>query len=228
MTYRAILFPTSEIITGDIMWYKLAQELVPEETEAVFDPIQNNKTNPKYNTDKIVNDFFTKYKNIILNTPLPSQNHKAISNWARQTKNSIVFDVDSFDRSGWSDIRKIRKFVLIGKNFQNLTSDILNSYPKIFKENTPIIQKIIEKLKSDKDINNYFQKLNTMLLAVQENEEPLSVDSELAARVWENPDLSLVEKYQFLQKHFGNTDIWKKYINDFKNILPKGLNNKNK
>ena len=223
MIHRAILFPTSEIITGDIMWYKLAQELVPEETEAVFDPIQNNKTNPKFNTDKIVNDFFTKYKNIILNIPLPAQNHKAIINWARQTKNSIVFDVDSFDRSGWSDIRKIRKFVLIGENFQFITSDILNSYPKIFKENTPIFKKIIEKLKSDKDINNYFQKLNTMLLAVQENEEPLSVDSELAARVWENPDLSLVEKYQFLQKHFGNTDIWKKYINDFKNILPKGL-----
>ena len=223
MIHRAILFPTSEIITGDIMWYKLAQELIPEETEAVFDPVQNNKTNPKFNTDKIVNVFFTKYKNIILNTPLPAQNHKAIINWSRQTKNSIVFDVDSFDKSGWSDIRKIRKFVLIGENFQFITSDILNSYPKIFKEINPISKKIIEKLKSDKDINNYFQKLNTMLLAVQENEEPLSVDSELAARVWENPDLSLVEKYQFLQKHFGNTDIWKKYINDFKNILPKGL-----
>ena len=205
------------------MWYKLAQELIPEETEAVFDPVQNNKTNPKFNTDKIVNVFFTKYKNIILNTPLPAQNHKAIINWSRQTKNSIVFDVDSFDKSGWSDIRKIRKFVLIGINFPALTSDILNSYPKIFKEITPISKEIIEKLKSDKDINNYFQKLNTMLLAVQENEEPLSVDSKLAARVWENPDLSLVEKYQFLQKHFGNTDIWKKYINDFKNILPKGL-----
>ena len=175
-----------------------------------------------------MNDFFTKYKNIILNTPLPAQNHKAITNWARQTKNSIVFGIDSFDMSGWSDIRKIRKFVLIGGKLQDLHMGILNSYPKIFKELLTISEKIIEKLKSDKDINNYFQKLNTMLLAVQENEEPLSVDSELAGRVWENPDLSLVEKYQFLQKHFGNTDIWKKYINDFKNILPKGLNNKNK
>jgi hypothetical protein len=62
-----------------------------------------------------------------------------------------------------------------------------------------------------------------MLLAVQENEESLPVDSKLIARVWENQNLSMIEKYQFLQKHFGNTDIWKKYISDFKNILPKGL-----
>ena len=151
MIHRAILFPTSEIITGDIMWYKLAQELVPEETEAVFDPIQNNKTNPKFNTDKIVNDFFTKYKNIILNIPLPAQNHKAIINWARQTKNSIVFDVDSFDRSGWSDIRKIRKFVLIGENFQALTSEILNSYTKIFKEINPNFKKNLKKKKKKRN-----------------------------------------------------------------------------
>ena len=205
------------------MWYRFAQETNVDETEATFDNSQNNEANSKFNPNKIVNDFFLKYKNKILNTPLPAQNSKSIIDWARKNwKNSILFGIDSFDESGFEDIRKIRKFEP-AKNFQQINSDMLLSYPKLFNELPPLTLKVIEKLKSDKDIINYFQKINSMLLAVQENEESLPVDSKLIKNVWENKNLSMVEKYQFLQKHFGNTDIWKKYLNDFKNILPKGI-----
>jgi hypothetical protein len=205
------------------MWYKFAQETNVDETEAIFDNSQNNEANAKFNPNKIVNDFFLKYKNKILNTPLPAQNSKSIIDWARKNwKNSILFGIDSYDQSGFEDIRKIRKFEP-ANNFQQINSDMLSSYPKLFNELVPLTQKVVEKLKSDKDIINYFQKINSMLLAVQENEESLPVDSKLIKKVWENENLSMIEKYQFLQKHFGNTDIWKKYLNDFKNILPKGL-----
>jgi hypothetical protein len=205
------------------MWYRFAQETNVEETEAIFDNAQNNEANAKFNPNKIVNDFFLKYKNKILNTPLPAQNSKSIIDWARKNwKNSILFGIDSYDQSGFEDIRKIRKFEP-ANNFQQINSDMLSSYPKLFNELVPLTQKVVEKLKSDKDIINYFQKINSMLLAVQENEESLPVDSKLIKKVWENENLSMIEKYQFLQKHFGNTDIWKKYLNDFKNILPKGL-----
>jgi hypothetical protein len=211
------------IIEDKIMWYKFAQETNVDETEAIFDNSQSNEANAKFNPNKIVNDFFLKYKNKILNTPLPAQNSKSIIDWARKNwKNSILFSIDSYDQSGFEDIRKIRKFEP-ANNFQQINSDMLSSYPKLFNELVPLTQKVVEKLKSDKDIINYFQKINSMLLAVQENEESLPVDSKLIKKVWENENLSMIEKYQFLQKHFGNTDIWKKYLNDFKNILPKGL-----